>query len=1279
MFARRVCALCGRTGLSGRSIASAPRLLSTTPPIRYARYNAPNPGFGSTEELTRESKAIQNDIAAATAAYEAAAAPTPRATPKTTLVEAEYGRIKKRNRMATWGFVLCAVGLAGTVFYYRNQEEAQKRKLELKEGGGGAVVAETKGNRISFDADKSTVAAAVVSGAGEPVLAKDSDSVPTGTKEKDQLRTKLLDPIEGEDIWNAIVKDGGIRTAWRIVPTRSTDAMHMRDGFVRGITARSIHFATDRADQSFQDDEFGKGVNDFKTVFGGGSRKKIAKQEILYLIRDGRGTLAAFLEDKKGERLWMGTVADERISRLLWLNYLAGKNVSSEEARRNIVEACVELVSRPGVKQLLSAFNRGRYLQNHPIGTAAPKRDCTSEWLVSEEARVQSRRTNPAKDDSRADSSDGGHESGADTKAQVPIQKRRRVTRACDECRRKKIKCDGKQPCTHCTVYSYDCTYDQPSNRRRNPAPQYIEALEQRLHKAEALLRRLAPDLDIDDPNLDAPGGGYWDFHGHSSGFAFMRKFRAQFGEQYLPFPANLRSRNMNNMLESPMSIHSDVNGSSTVDLPWKEVAIELCRNALDDCCALMRPVHRPTFFRRLHSIYETEPEQYSSQQLKFLPVLYVVMGLGCLFSTPNSKASLLDHRGYKEAMEQGYQYFNAGKQMLNITDCRDLLTIQCVFFMILFLQSSAKLATCYSYIGVGLRACCRLGLHRDLPNNKFNPVESEERKRIFWLIRKIDTYVGAILGLPQMLSDEDIDQKLPEEVDDNYITEEGIRPMPDGLFPLIKASNAHTRLTFILRKVVRYVYPVKGNPSLMSGDSYAVSHSHIRELEQDLQAWMHDLPMQLRPSDDVGIELCRVQNLLRISYAHVQMMMYRPFILYVSQSYQTGEVDRRSFAYAAACVSVARNIVHITSEMKRRGLLTGAYWFVIHTTYFAIVSLVYFVLENSTSPASEEILKDALEGRDTLASLAKKNLAADRCTTSLASLFNELPEKLQERRSTTASPSSVKKRHAPADSTDISLHRSSTSINSSAHESLASPHRSRTLPQDYIANMPKRNSMPEPSPLSLSHSPNNSHLVGINSPLASHSVLPQFDFTAQMGNSQHMPDLRNVMFSSENPFAYPNQPLDPADAGFGLDNMDPFPNSNEDSKMSTDPAVHNSARAVAAPFDMNAFHPPLLHQIPTGGRSFNSLDPAGYQALPEGGLQPPWDMPNCVPSQDVHEHGQQGGPEDDYWNHLSKGNIGPTRTGFTPGASITLDELFGGEPWARQEFDASGFGNGMS
>lgn len=48
------------------------------------------------------------------------------------------------------------------------------------------------------------------------------------------------------------------------------------------------------------------------------------------------------------------------------------------------------------------------------------------------------------------------------TPQSLPLQKRRRVGRACDECRRKKIKCDGKQPCTHCTVYSYGAPFPRP-------------------------------------------------------------------------------------------------------------------------------------------------------------------------------------------------------------------------------------------------------------------------------------------------------------------------------------------------------------------------------------------------------------------------------------------------------------------------------------------------------------------------------------------------------------------------------------------------------------------------------------------------------------------------------------------------------------------------------------------------------------------------------------------------------------------------------------------------
>lgn len=48
--------------------------------------------------------------------------------------------------------------------------------------------------------------------------------------------------------------------------------------------------------------------------------------------------------------------------------------------------------------------------------------------------------------------------------------KRRRIAKACDACRRKKIKCDGKQPCcSHCENYKTDCVYTHVEKKRAPP------------------------------------------------------------------------------------------------------------------------------------------------------------------------------------------------------------------------------------------------------------------------------------------------------------------------------------------------------------------------------------------------------------------------------------------------------------------------------------------------------------------------------------------------------------------------------------------------------------------------------------------------------------------------------------------------------------------------------------------------------------------------------------------------------------------------------------------
>ena len=159
--------------------------------------------------------------------------------------------------------------------------------------------------------------------------------------EKESLRAKLLDPDEGEKIWREVLKDTGIRSLIRIVPTRNTDFHHLRDGWVRQITARA---QSPINKEEYQDESFGVSMQQFKALFNRGS---VPKQKELLLNRDGKGKLVVWYDDGKSIPKRLGEVQDERISRAVWLNYLAGKTVASEEARKNIVNGVMEFVERP--------------------------------------------------------------------------------------------------------------------------------------------------------------------------------------------------------------------------------------------------------------------------------------------------------------------------------------------------------------------------------------------------------------------------------------------------------------------------------------------------------------------------------------------------------------------------------------------------------------------------------------------------------------------------------------------------------------------------------------------------------------------------------------------------------------------------------------------------------------------------------------------------------------------------------------------------------------------
>ncbi|AQZ10426.1 CAT8 (YMR280C) [Zygosaccharomyces parabailii] len=88
-----------------------------------------------------------------------------------------------------------------------------------------------------------------------------------------------------------------------------------------------------------------------------------------------------------------------------------------------------------------------------------------------------------------------------------------RVAQACDRCRSKKTRCDGKRPqCSQCAAVGFECKISDRLSRRAFPRG-YTETLEERVRELEAENRRLVALCDIKEQQIHlfsqqhSPGG----------------------------------------------------------------------------------------------------------------------------------------------------------------------------------------------------------------------------------------------------------------------------------------------------------------------------------------------------------------------------------------------------------------------------------------------------------------------------------------------------------------------------------------------------------------------------------------------------------------------------------------------------------------------------------------------------------------------------------------------------------------------------------------------------
>ncbi|KZV76630.1 hypothetical protein PENSPDRAFT_646069 [Peniophora sp. CONT] len=413
------------------------------------------------------------------------------------------------------------------------------------------------------------------------------------------------------------------------------------------------------------------------------------------------------------------------------------------------------------------------------------------------------------------------------------VYKRRRIQRACDVCRKKKVRCDGSasgKKCSNCTAFRLKCTYDE-SGRKRPPAMAYVQGLEERLKNMETLLQQMSGSQPMSNPE---PGGSKATgavgdrLSSHTLSDVNSDKDNPSASESS-PGPSMMRSARFMPRVEDQPADPSDEEaefGLSQLKNSFKNMSVSdrffgkssgvrLIKTAMDlkmehatvkGKARLQFPQRRREFWIAQQWQVESSSnvtaykfpdldlltalvDLYFDHHNVFIPLLHRPMFESALVDGLHLKdrafgavvlgvcacaARLSDDR---RVLLEGYgdQWHSAGwKWYLQIQAA--LLTTPTVFDLqayvlrSLFLQGSSSLQVAWTLVGIGLRLAQGLGAHRRRTYAGKPSLHKEMMRRAFWTLVFIDRRLSTLLGRSCAIQEEDFDLDYPLDIDDEHL-----------------------------------------------------------------------------------------------------------------------------------------------------------------------------------------------------------------------------------------------------------------------------------------------------------------------------------------------------------------------------------------------------------------------------------------------------------------------------------------------------------------------------
>ncbi|ORX99110.1 hypothetical protein K493DRAFT_313350 [Basidiobolus meristosporus CBS 931.73] len=563
-------------------------------------------------------------------------------------------------------------------------------------------------------------------------------------------------------------------------------------------------------------------------------------------------------------------------------------------------------------------------------------------------------------------------------------QKRQRVSKACDNCRRKKVRCDGLQPtCSNCGALSLDCTYLE-TTRKRGPPKGYIEAIENKLHRLEHLLSGL---VQSDPRAAECVLNELQKVEG-------LDDVRLRLASRARPSEFHeLRKRDeerLKTITQSEKSSASSTEGRGVWDLVMEALSDEANQLTLEDQGRVrymgfssgfyllqnsakyqdglfrMKPLTQSPpdskdtelnpfvlaivleiYFRHINPIIPLLHKEEFAAKLRNdaqeLPLL-LLNAMFALAANLSSEARWLEKENARSEI-----FYKRAKRLLDQSyDVTSLQNVQALVLLSHYFHITHGSMKSWVYSGMAIRLAEDLGLHRNPDRWQIKTLSDsvkEARKRTWWSCYVMDRSASASMGRPLCIDDRHCDTSFPQ-IPTEELCESGTRM--DVFVEVIKLHE-------IFGRIMNNVYAIRTHPTQNPFKSEAI----LLELDSALHKWLVELPpdLQYNPQQYFNGKkpASNVIVYLHVLYHSALVLLHRPYI-----PNPNSKVCATPYPSLQICTTSANSITAITHMCSGESGLEEVLVFVL----FPIFTAATVHLANMTT--KDEQLK----------SLAKKNLS---------------------------------------------------------------------------------------------------------------------------------------------------------------------------------------------------------------------------------------------------------------------------------------------------------------